>query len=41
MVFAILGFLVRAVTTLGEAIRDGADLQRLMSHRYPGLMGSE
>lgn len=41
MVFAIIGFLVRAVTTLREAIHDGADLQRTMSHRYPGLMGSE
>lgn len=41
MIFAIIGYFVRAVTTFRDAIHDGADLQRTMSRRYPGLMGSE
>ena len=41
MIIAFLSRFLRSIYMIGDAIHDGADLQRKMSHRYPGLMGSE
>ena len=41
MIIAFLSRFLRSVYMIGDAIRDGARLQRTMSHRHPGLMGSE
>jgi hypothetical protein len=41
MIIAFLSRFLRSIYMIGDAIHDGAALHRKMSHRHPGLMGSE
>ncbi len=41
MIIAFFASIWRTLMTIREAVQDGAELHREMSHRHPGLMGSE
>ncbi len=41
MIIAFLSRMVQMLATIRDAVAEGAELHRTMSHRHPGLMGSE